>query len=122
MIIAERHFGGRADHPVGQLAVSLAGSDLEPAGQRGSRERQRHQIANREVGRPADHPAFGTSPGGGPPGTPRGPGRLQVPPSLLARRWRSSVVSPGSTAARPAGLSRLGYGYPAVSDWFLVAG
>src|SRR5215469_8245877 len=38
-------------------------------------------------------------PGGRPPGPP-GVGALWMPPSLLARRWRSSLVSPGGIAPR----------------------
>ena len=56
MVLADGQLGGGADHPLGHVPVGLPGADLEPAGQLGPGQGQRHPVAGREVDRPADHP------------------------------------------------------------------
>ena len=56
VVIAERQLAGRADHPLGDVAVGLARADLEPAGQHRAGQRERNPVAHGEVDRAADHP------------------------------------------------------------------
>ena len=56
VVIAERQLAGRADHPLGDVAVGLARADLEPAGQHRAGQRERDPVADGEVSRAADHP------------------------------------------------------------------
>ena len=54
MVCAQVEFGRRADHAVGCSAVGLAGGDGEVAGQHGAGQRHHDQIADGEIGCPAD--------------------------------------------------------------------
>ena len=49
----------RRDHAVGHVPVGLARGDLEAARQHGARQRDHHEVADGEVGGPADHAARG---------------------------------------------------------------
>ena len=57
MIVTEAELGGGADHPLRDVPVGLPGADLEPAGQPGPGQGQRHPVPGAEVDRPADDPA-----------------------------------------------------------------
>ena len=54
VVDAEVELRSRADHPVRRAAVGLAGCDREVPGQNRARQRDDHQIADREVGCPTD--------------------------------------------------------------------
>ena len=56
VIVADGQLAGRADHPLRDAAVRLARADLEPPGQHRPGQRERDPVADREVGRAADHP------------------------------------------------------------------
>ena len=54
---ADAQLAGRGDHAVGHVPIGRAGGDREPARQHRARERDDDEIADREVGGAADHPA-----------------------------------------------------------------
>ena len=52
----------RGDHPVGHVPVGTARGDREAARQHGARERDDHEVADGEVGGPADHAPWSALP------------------------------------------------------------
>ena len=54
VVVAGAELAGGADHPVGHVAVGLAGGDLETAGQHRAGQRHDDQVAGREVVGAAD--------------------------------------------------------------------
>ncbi len=57
VVVPEAELAGRADHPVGDVAVGRAGGDRELAWQHRTRQGDHDQIADGEVARPADDAA-----------------------------------------------------------------
>ena len=57
MIVAEPELTLGADHAVGHVAIGLACSDAEIAGQHRAGHGHDHQVSGREVARTADDPA-----------------------------------------------------------------
>jgi hypothetical protein len=53
-VTAQAELGGRADHPVGGVAVGLPGADRDAARQHGAGQGEGHAVARREVRRAAD--------------------------------------------------------------------
>ena len=54
VVLAEAELAGRADHPGGEVAVGLAGADLEAAGEHAAGQHRDDEVARREVVGPAD--------------------------------------------------------------------
>ena len=63
VVVPDGEFGGGADHALRHPAVGLFRADLEATGQHRTGSREWHPVADREVGRAADHVALGRAGG-----------------------------------------------------------
>ena len=87
VLVADAELAGRADHPVGDVAVGLARADREAAGQHGAGQRDHDQVADGEVARAADDAAR------------LAPRRRR--PGTSGSSCRSSAARPSNDSTRP---------------------
>jgi proline iminopeptidase len=80
MVVAETQFPRGADHPVGDMAVGLAGRDREPTGQHRTRQADHAPVAAQEIARPADDTAW-TDPA------------VRLPAAKAWATWEASTIS-----------------------------